>query len=38
MNIVILNGNPEPSSFDFCLDTLKTRLEDVGNQVVVMDL
>ncbi len=38
MNITILNGNPEPSSFDTYLAQLKTYLDARGHQANVLDL
>ncbi|MBC8505099.1 MAG: flavodoxin family protein [Anaerolineales bacterium] len=38
MNITILNGNPEYSSFDTYLTQLKTGLETKGHSVVQLDL
>jgi multimeric flavodoxin WrbA len=38
MYITILNGNPEPSSFDRYLTELKDHLENIGNQVTLLNL
>ena len=38
MNITIINGNPESSSFDRYLTELKDQLENNGNQVTLLNL
>jgi multimeric flavodoxin WrbA len=38
MNITIINGNPESSSFDRYLTELKDHLENIGNQVTLLNL
>jgi multimeric flavodoxin WrbA len=38
MKITILNGNPEPSSFDSYLAELKSSLETNGNDITQLDL
>ena len=38
MKITILNGNPEPASFDTYLADVRSGLEDEGNNVIQLDL
>ena len=38
MKITILNGNPEPSSFDFYLSRLETSLENKHHEVTLVNL
>jgi multimeric flavodoxin WrbA len=38
MHITVLNGNPEPSSFDACLRQLTIELESKGHAVIQLDL